>query len=81
MSIKQKPTPCYGLLYVALTALLPLCRGDEFTSPSNSKTDLATQYTLGQTVQLSWDTALEDITLLVSHWGGNDVGSLLCKYE
>jgi len=67
------------LSVITISALLLPCSADEFTSPSNSKTDLSTQYTLGQTVQLAWQTSLEEITLIVSHWGGDDVGVLLCK--
>lgn len=70
-----------GLLSVIITALFPLCSADEFTSPSNSKSDLTIQYTLGQTVQLSWNCSLSEISVIVSHWGGNDVGSLLSKLE
>jgi hypothetical protein len=70
-----------GLVSGIITALLPLCSADEFTSPSNSKSDLSIQYTLGQTVQLSWNCSLSEISVIVGHWGGNDVGSLLSKSE
>lgn len=71
------------LLVVILTgSLLPPTLGDEFTNPSNSNADLTAHYTLGQTVEITWDTSLQYITLLVSHWGqGDTIGSLLCKYS
>ncbi|KAI9857210.1 MAG: hypothetical protein M1813_008572 [Trichoglossum hirsutum] len=62
-----------GVLAVILAiALLPRTLADEFTSPSNSNSDLTTQYTLGQTVTVNWRCSLKRITLMVSHW---DVGS------
>lgn len=67
------------IIALLLAALFHHACADEFTSPSNSNADLSVKYKLGQTVQLSWDCALSDISLLVSHWGGNTIGSLLCK--
>lgn len=65
----------YAALLLAST--LPIS-ADQFTNPSNSVADLTNTYKIGQDVQLAWNTTLDTITLLVVHWGGADVGSLLC---
>jgi hypothetical protein len=70
------------LTVILASSLLSPTLGDEFTNPSNSNADLTTRYTLGQTVQITWDTSLQYVTLSVSHWGqGIVIGSLLCQYS
>ena len=68
-----------GLVSVIITALLPLCSKMVY-QPIDSKSDLAIQYTLGQTVH-SAGLFTNEISVIVGHWGGNDVGSLLSKSE
>lgn len=62
-----------------LVTLFPSTLADEFTSPSNSEADLAVHYTLGDTVSIAWETSLSVISLSVSQWGGEAVGSLLSE--
>lgn len=58
-------------------SFLPTSFADEFTAPSNSVADLTASFTIGQDVQLAWSSSLDIITLVVAHWGGDDVGALL----
>lgn len=64
-----------------LVTLFPSTLADEFTSPSNSEADLAVHYTLGDTVSIAWETSLSVISLSVSQWGGEAVGSLLSEFS
>lgn len=66
---------CHTILFGGFTV------ADQFITPSNSVTDLYTQYTIGQTVNITWSTSLNEITLVIAHWGGSTVGSLLCTFD
>lgn len=48
------------------------------TNSSNSKTDLAANHTVGQSVTVSWNCSSDRLTLLVSNWGGSILGVWLC---
>lgn len=78
MAIEKSFHPTVLSLLACISALLHYALADYFTNPSNDNTDLSIHYTLGTTVQITWDCSLDSITLIVGHWGGNDVGALLC---
>jgi hypothetical protein len=58
-----------------ITTLLFTCiifvTADQFTEPPSDKTDLSTTYQIGQTVQVTWTTSIQNIELDVSQWGEN----------
>ena len=78
MAIEKRFHSTVLSLLACISALLHCALADSFTNPSNDNTDLSIHYTLGTTVQITWDCSLDSITLIVGHWGGNDVGALLC---
>ena len=66
------------LISLLISCLSALVYADQFTNPSNSVTDLSTTYYLGESINVAWESSVSDITLVVSVWGGKDVGVLLC---
>jgi hypothetical protein len=75
------PSPRPSAMFFLLWLLATFSRtvADEFIIPSNTANDLSLHLKIGQTIQVSWQTQLDSLTLIVSRWGGNAVGTLLCK--
>ncbi|KAH0841597.1 hypothetical protein AYO21_01169 [Fonsecaea monophora] len=78
--MRRLPSVALRLLAI-FSALLYLTSADEFTNPASGTTDLSIHYTVGDKVVITWDSSLEAITLLVSHWNGGDVGALLSNVQ
>jgi hypothetical protein len=69
-----------GLFTLLSIGVRPSC-ADEFTTPPGSVNDLVTRYTVGETVEVTWNTSLSSINLFLNHWGAEKVSELLCRLK
>lgn len=77
LTLSPRSSALFFLLW--LLVIFNQAVADEFIIPSNAVNDLSLHLKIGQTIQVSWQTQLDSLTLIVSRWGGNAVGTLLCK--